>query len=348
MISVKIDYLLLIDFYNLSINKIKNFEETNENKLIRKFLELLSKYTELSILNLPEDPDKEIMNLIIESSDKGNYNKEKSIKFNKPHKCKFPKDTDIHSVYFLNEQNEIEQNNYRKNNGLLFGFNQDYLNVFKHLILFDKIRKLAVNKDKIKGVYEDFIFNNWGKLNDYVTPLSDMVIIDRYIFSEFNKSPITDLNKSLALNLIPMLKVLASKNPIKFNLLIYTYSNDKDINKEIYDYLKIKLNENNVNCNLSIIFSNVKKDHDRAIITNYLWIESGDTFNYFKEENKKINFKTKGTKLEFHPLSNTINFYFAQTTLVNVKNQIEKLENNSYKDLMLFGDYKANKLLKFK
>jgi hypothetical protein len=341
MISVKIDYLLLVDFYNLFNNKIKNYEVTNENKLIRKFFEFLSKYTELSILNLPEDPDDRIMSLIIETLNKGNFNKEKSKKFNKPHKYKFPKETDIHSVYFLNEPNEIEQNNYRKNNGLLFGFNQNYLDVFKHLILFDKIRKLAVNKDKIKGVYEDIFFKNWEKLNDYFTPLTDMVIIDRYIFSKFNYN-FNDFNKSMDLNLIPMLNVFATKNPIKFNLLIYTYSEDKNINKKVYDYLKIKLNENNVNCNLSIIFSNEKKDHDRAIITNYLWIESGDTFNYFKEG----GFNTKGTKLEFHPLSNAINFYFAQTTLVNVKNQIEKLENPD-KDLMLFGDYKANKLLKF-
>lgn len=373
-LKVKIDWKIIEIFCDSYKNKSIEYFESEESKLKRKFMKFLIHDTDLFILNYPDNPSDDnfiFFNNLYHSKD---TEIKLSEKFDKTLDFEIIKDKNIRTIYFLNETDENNQKKYREKYGFLFGFNDNYLEVFKNLILYTKIRKLVVNKGVMKNVSinEKFIFSNWENLNDYFTPLTDIVIIDRYIFSENleiddlkNKEKnkydkeleknkyfdvikkeelLVNFNKSIDLNFLPLIKSITSKTNSKFNLLIHTIGIKKSRNDLVFKIIEEKLKVAKIDCNLSIVFSSdYNNDHDRAIITNYLWVESGDTFNYFKDQKE---FKTKGTKLEFHPLSNSINFIFSHITLDKVHNQIKDLEKNN-KDLMLFGDYKANKLLKF-
>ena len=113
-----------------------------------------------------------------------------------------------------------------------------------------------------------------------------MLIIDNYIFDK-------NVWES---NLIELLKVFGARTPVKFNLLIVSFEGSKfkiDIN--IGNDLKNKLIQCGINCNLCIILAPTQlKEHDRTILTNYLRIKSGDSFNYF---NSNGDYITKGTEI---------------------------------------------------
>jgi len=253
------------------------------------------------------------------------------IDFRKPKKNKFPKNTNPQTLFFIDVDNEEEQNRYRKNNSFIFGFINDYKQVWRDCSLIDKeIKVFRVDTTKT--------YKNWDFIKDYLLPLSDIVFIDNYIFD-------ISLKISNLYEIIKKLSLYAAS--VKFNLTIISYiGNKEDINiEQEYNELKAYLNENNINCNLSIILSNrANKEHDRAIITNYLRIKSGDSFNFFKSSGELA---TKGTEIEFQTLTESDKYLASNDTLYSIKRMINNLNEKSEKEKYIIGDYKKNKLLFF-
>lgn len=248
--------------------------------------------------------------------------------FKKPHKCKFPKDQNIQTVYFLDEQSESERIKYRKNNSLLFGFLDDYPIQWKKLSLFGMHKVLPVRKNtKTK-------FGSWNQLSGYILPFSDLIIVDNYMFDE----TIWDSN------LFRIIEEFDKKCNTKFNLLLVSFVHSKilgaigDVEGKIND----KLKQMDIACNLSVVLANETiKEHDRGIFTNYLRIKSGDSFVYF---DKNDAFITKGTDIDFHTLAEGDKFNASEAALINIKSIIEKLNSLADKDRRLFGNLK-NRLL---
>jgi hypothetical protein len=292
-----------------------------ENKEWTSFWEYLRKGTDLSIVNYKNEE-----NIFLNSLTTGRRGTKisTSVSFKKPYKQVLPKDTSPWSTYFIIENDEIIKQNYRKKNGLLFGFQADYKQIWNQLSL--------INLPKVLSVREcsELQFNSWNQIEPYMTPFSDIVIMDNYILDE-------NLWES---NLISILKVLKKATPIKFNLLIITFEGDKfklDIN--ISNKLKELLIDNKIICNLGIVlFTREFKEHDRGIFTNYLRIKSGDSFNYF---DSKGNIITKGTDIDFYSMVENDKYIVTKNLLESVSKKISEIEGHD-RSKFVYGDLNCN------
>ena len=196
------------------------------------------------------------------------------------------------TFYCLAEEDEASRNKYRKKNGYLFAFNDDLFSSWEKLSLLPYKKKHSIRKDLDKNLQS---FTSWSKLSDYLTPFTDVVIIDNYIFNDPSLIPS---------NLEKILTELDKATPVKYNVTIYTFEGEgvnkingrtvSDTLSEIKERLKLR-------CNIELIIAKrYVKEHDRGIFTNYLTIRSGDSFNYFNSKGEIIS---KGTDLTFNTLA---------------------------------------------
>jgi len=135
---------------------------------------------------------------------------------------------------------------------------------------------------------EEF-FNSWAVLKSFQYPINSIIITDQFIFSK-----ITD--EHLKINILSILENIGLKrlNKCRVEIIILTSEIENEIRlKEIYELIKSSLNRliGKDEFHLTICkFSkskNVKKIHDlhfRHIFTNFLSIESHNSFTFFKKD----------------------------------------------------------------
>jgi len=249
-------------------------------------------------------------------------------KFKKPHKDKLPKGVDVQSLFFLNE-NKSKCESLKKKNGLSF-FSIDEYNVGWKKIDFDcKSSIYSVNK-------KDNKFKSWDLISNYVEAISDIVLIDAYIFSD------SSLYES---NLYKIIYNLCSDLTSRINLTIISYSDTRQplAIENIYNNLRKYFNGKGLSINLSIVLSRQSnKQHDRAILTNYFMISSGDSFNYFSPIG---NVRTKGTDIRFESYCNPMIYKMSEVKIKAVQDLISVMEKENDVSAVIMGDYKDNKLL---
>ncbi|RLD51190.1 MAG: hypothetical protein DRI94_06695 [Bacteroidetes bacterium] len=328
MLQTVLDFSIFEDFVNLQPKQIPLGSE-EENYYWLSFWNYLKNGTDLSIINF-----KETQNIFLTSLTTGRKGTKIKLSenFKKPYKNILPRETNIQSVFFIDEEDENEQQKYRNKNSLFFAFKNDYKIKWKELSLFKKSKILSVEKA------EKLQFHSWSVLNEYLLPFSDLIIFDNFIFSG-NK-------KKLQANLFKIIKEFSKVASVKFNLLIVSYIGyDFILNVEkIYDTLKEFLREEKIECNPGIVLTtNAIKRHDRAIYSNYLRINSGDSFNYFKSDG---TFATKGTEITFFPLCENEKYITTENSLKKISEIIDNLAKREDADKYLIGNIK-NKLLKF-
>ena len=68
------------------------------------------------------------------------------------------------------------------------------------------------------------------------------------------------------------------------------------------------------------------KEHDRGIFMNYLWIKSGDSFNYFNQRNDIV---THGTDIQFLSMVSPDNFNSSKAVLENLSAIVNKTKESS-------------------
>ncbi|MCU4177322.1 hypothetical protein [Carboxylicivirga sp. N1Y90] len=234
------------------------------------------------------------------------------------------------SVYCIDETDPNNQKKYRSKNGYIFAFKDDLLATWEQLSLLPLKLKHPVRKSveqKSDG------FTSWSKLADYLTPFTDVVMIDNYILNDPSLIPS---------NLEKILEELDKATPVKYRLTIFTFEGGRDkLNGQAtYDSLKEIKQRLQLKCEIELILANrAVKEHDRGIFTNYLTIRSGDSFNYFDSTGNII---THGTDITFGSMANTDEREATMATLAEVADKrSEIIEKNS--DLV-FGDCK-NQLL---
>ena len=131
--------------------------------------------------------------------------------------------------------------------------------------------------------------SNWKILESYVTPCTDLLIVDRYILSRADR-----LDK----NLYRILRALVSQTKnCCVNIVIVVESNQID-SRLTLENLESKIKEfvtEIVDEEPKVTFVLCKKGtfnealfHDRRILTNYRYIDSGDSFNYLDKNGKNI------------------------------------------------------------
>lgn len=123
-------------------------------------------------------------------------------------------------------------------------------------------------------------FEQWKQLQQYCLPCYDVIISDRYLLN-------CDKD-TLESNYGKLLQNLLYDKKVKVNIVLITLKPDSRTASWTYEDIR-KLTKETVEPltgrapNFTLVWANDPKTvrHDRHIITNYQWFQSGDTFNYF-------------------------------------------------------------------
>ncbi|ANQ51251.2 hypothetical protein KMW28_16890 [Flammeovirga yaeyamensis] len=135
-------------------------------------------------------------------------------------------------------------------------------------------------------------FEKWSQLERFRHPHNSMIVIDNYLLKDLGE---------MEENLIPMLDALL---PEKLDARTYQLTlvgvdlRDKpaSMKKYIEWELKNKL-KRSYEIEVCVVKTESNKNHDRNIITNYLWLHSGHSFTYVRR-----NQISKNTNLMLFPI----------------------------------------------
>ncbi len=168
--------------------------------------------------------------------------------------------------------------------------------------------KKKVQEKVNPGQNPDDVFDSWSKFDNLSHPLRDIVIADEYLLVNKKNQKIED-------NFIPLIHKLigAQKNDINLTILTKNIPGDNDVwrngfacpnlilmsaiknttmdrpqtsLKAMCLALEQLIDRSNVNVRIARYpdpdnYSNLKKIKGRFLITNYLWLESSNSFTYF-------------------------------------------------------------------
>jgi hypothetical protein len=146
-------------------------------------------------------------------------------------------------------------------------------------------------------------FTNYNSLEPFILPFSEIIINEPYLFVPERKE--YTLEPYLENNFKSLFKILFNNTSNKVNIIICSFVNeqnkiesdwyDRPNNsfKPLYDYIKQYLNGllGGARYNLWLIVSPLARQarHDRYILTNYQYIESGAGLTYFDHRGNFIN-----------------------------------------------------------
>ncbi len=227
------------------------------------------------------------------------------------------------------------------------------------------IKRLFCGKDydfnHLYNIHDSCSFPNWEQLEkDKLTlPLSDIIIMDRYIGSQ---------EELMEYNLFKIIEVLVKNVKGEVNLVLFCNKTnsfkDKDTGKtvtktpewntildNIFNLLKEKTGFTG---NVTIVFfpkedkkNNDKPknaDHDRIIFTNYMMYTSGDSFCYYNSKGEMIS---SGIKLDVYSLAKKSNYDFARSFLLQAQMILEKVKELNNEDMILGKGKAKSNYLKF-
>ena len=187
---------------------------------------------------------------------------------------------------------------------------------------------------RVKGIKE------WKDLLLGNIPLTDIIITDPYIFSDYDLLPN---------NLYSLLKELTKRlkdSQSKINIVILTLPDIKgakpDFNKIISEIKKEVKDVIGAIPNVTLVLSHKKDKHDRIIVTNYISYDSGDSFNFFDSKQRRI---TKGDVWHINSHMKLENLRNSQELLNDLQEIINNILGLNNPDLII-GD-KASFFLNF-
>lgn len=248
-------------------------------------------------------------------------------KFVKPYKNEFRVD-DPHTFYCIDEEDLNEQTKYRRKNGLLIAFKNDYKKNWSDLKLLKKRKSLPVRKN-----VSSEILKGWEGIRKYILPFTDLLITDNYILSDESLIPS---------NLEKLLTILDQQTPTNYNLTLFSFEGRERLKLaravEILKDIKVR---NKLKANISLILTNRKFEHDRGIFMNYLRIKPGDSFNLFDSSGNII---THGTDIDFCSMADPDDVNTTKAAFENLDQIISGIDN-SRKESIIYGNLK-NRLLK--
>lgn len=175
---------------------------------------------------------------------------------------------------------------------------------------------------------------SWNVMQPFISPCTDLLIVDRYILSNA---------ALLDRNLYRLIKIFVSKTkylPINIVIVVEFGSIDTISLDDISDKIKTFVEEI-VGEAPFVTFVLCKKRsrdalvHDRCILTNYRFVDSGDSLNYFTKEGY---LKTGGFKLSISSLANSSDYVqriINDEVLSKIRNEVKSAVN-------IIGDKRSN------
>ncbi len=166
--------------------------------------------------------------------------------------------------------------------------------------------KLRIGSDK---------FSKWEDLENFSLPFTELILVDRYIFSD------SDL---ASVNYTGIIKALHKNKQVRTNIIIYTSENDCSLTFDEIKKLTNKVIDKNVpKPKITLIKAKQSViEHDRTIWTNYFRIYSGDSFNYFDSKGEKI---TRGKEIQFSSHLNLNNESVGLELIKDLQNNVNRL-----------------------
>lgn len=175
---------------------------------------------------------------------------------------------------------------------------------------------------------------SWVVTQPYVTPCTDLLIVDRYILSKASL---------FERNLYRLIKVFVSKTKsqhinivvvAEFGSIDYSITLEK-ISDRIKEFVLDIVGEEPF---VTFVLCRKRADdplfHDRCILTNYRFMDSGDSFNYFAENGK---LKTGGFKLSISSLAKPSDYI---QRIINDE-VLSKIQHEVDHAVSVFGDEKS-------
>lgn len=302
MLNTVIDYEVFEDFCKIQPKQIPIGSE-EENNLWNSFWGYLKSGSNIALTNY-SDQDNIFLNNLTTGRSGTTF---KLTEFKKPHKFKLPKNQNVQTLFFLNEKNIANQNKYRSENGLIFGFINDYIEVWKEICFFNK--ELVLHNRKSVNEIKKF---SWNKFSQFILPFTDVIIRDDFLFKDINEL------KNKFGNIIEALNKTSTK---KYNILIilnkYRLDSRFGENLEnVFKYLEEEKIINKERSNLSLVHTS--REHDRYIFFNYLEVDFG----------KIPDTSTNPTKITFFPFTLKNNLSNALDVLRDLKEIVEIAKGN--------------------
>lgn len=215
---------------------------------------------------------------------------------------------DRHAV-FLSENNSKAALCQQKRGFLVFGPGQEF-DLFRELFLgrsdYDFDKRLGIGSAE---------FSAWPHLAPYALPFTDFILIDNYLYDDASLIPS---------NLHPFLDELHRRKQLDTNLVFFTDRDRFTTGQEAGFMATIRQRVQavtGIRPNLTLVFWRQRRgvdnfaEHDRTLVTNYLRMYSGDTFNYFDSTGHTI---THGRELTISSLAKRENFTLARKLIADL------------------------------
>lgn len=226
---------------------------------------------------------------------------------------------DSSSVYLLDEKEVSTISN--KGNYLIAGIG-DELNTLSKLMIGDEDNKYTQSLP----LRTQFVSGNWGALDNFILPCSDIIISDSYILSNQNL---------IANNLISLLIKLTGRiNNSSVNIVIFCL---KEIRcrqnmiepnwSSIRSQIKERLNDIGIVSNITFVALQDEREfgeHDRTAWSNYLLYIPGTTFNFYNQQGVLT---TRGRYFHVHSSAYTEYYNEASDYIADMQKIIDDIDS---------------------
>jgi hypothetical protein len=350
-----------INMFHLAYNGTDEYVDDFSKYFIKNLqkLKLVSNYLNIeNIMN--EAKDNPLLELIIERLPTLDFQSDLLTFIDSP---EFPVTGSPVKLILTGESNEI-CNNRRKRFGLEYINPENLSDRWQlHYSRRPDINKKTTDDPEIP---DDHRFDSWDKLIPFIHPLNAIVIIDFYLLCWTKED---DFKANLNNNIVPLLMNLFAEasEETTVNITIVSEFKDtpprkqKDRVSESHTLIENALKSRTTNpFSLNILVHNksnypsgFQEFHDRLIVTNYFYIDSGAgfaidsnaAFDLFNKSGKIRKIK-KNTEVKFRSILNIQNYFSAFFDLKQLDIYCKKLENHpGLPDYVNFYPSKTNRLL---
>ena len=222
------------------------------------------------------------------------------------------------AVYCLSKESDPKLEAHAKKGNLLIACEGQEIAILSSLY-FDSLQYT-------KNIFPKI--SSWEDLKEYVSPCTDIIIVDQFIFS----SP--ELYQK---NIYSLIRALCSKvKNSHVNIVVFTLkSNYNKLTSTEFEpdwdtiYSKIrKCAEKYSSFNVTFVTASKQtlEEHDRTIFTNYKYFSSGDSYNYFDSNEAKI---TNGRYLHAHSHAYKDNESDAKKFLEDMQKIIDSIKSKN-------------------
>lgn len=187
----------------------------------------------------------------------------------------------------------------------------------------------------------DYSISCWEDLNQAHVPhiTSGIVVSDRYMLTSKNsRRNVLDLLSTLVVgnegsqpNVVPVrILLIADKAQVR--------PDAESCYRELKEGLRERLQEPppGVDFKLSLVATNLKHYHDRHIFTNYAFLTSGDSFDYFDYQGEQATAIRKNTVLQVHPKLKKKTLALAAQKLALLHDIVERAKSDAHS--VIVGD----------